>query len=155
MANTVSDIEILDEVHDLDKQKEKQIAPHPSDDTSEPNFENLQLDDEISGLVVISTQRRRRSSSTSSVSSVSSCSQGLTAKIFDDKTPLEELLNSLRKIVNSTTTPQNSKTKPKPRLTVTLQQFANSILDCLEERREAFAGSRDCPQEFGPPCHKN
>ncbi|GBN82667.1 hypothetical protein AVEN_167249-1 [Araneus ventricosus] len=145
-----AEIEILQEVYDLRK-AETATLPTESEDMNEPNFDNLQLEDEISELVVVPTQRRRRSSSTSSVSSISTCSQGLSSKIFDDKTPLEDLLSSLRKIINSTTTPQNAKTKPKPRLTVTLQQFANSILDCLEERRAAFSGSTACNQVVDTP----
>ncbi|GBN95815.1 hypothetical protein AVEN_229319-1 [Araneus ventricosus] len=150
MSDSNSDVELLNEVTDSDIQA-KTSAPRTQEmeDSHEPNFEDLHLDEEISELVVLPAQRRRRSSSTSSVSSVVSSSQGIATKIFDDRTPLEDLLTTLRKIVNSTTTPSNLKTKPKPRLTITLQQFANSILDCLEERREAFEASKTSAQNTG------
>ncbi|GBM27780.1 hypothetical protein AVEN_269735-1 [Araneus ventricosus] len=58
--------------------------------------------------------------------------------LFDDSTSLEELLASLRTIVNSTTTPSNQSksqtSKPRPRLTTPLQQAANSILNQIESR---------------------
>lgn len=148
MSDSNSEVELLKEVTVSDIQA-KTKTPQEMEDNHEPNFEDLHLDEEISELVVLPAQRRRRSSSTSSVSSVVSSSQGISTKIFDDKTPLEDLLTTLRKIVNSTTTPSNLKTKPKPRLTITLQQFANSILDCLEERREAFEASKASAQITG------
>ncbi|GBO23142.1 hypothetical protein AVEN_19059-1 [Araneus ventricosus] len=150
MTDSNSDVEFLHEDFESDIQ-ERTSAPLPQDlgEAIEPNFDNLQINEEISELVVFPALRRRRSSSTSSVSSIISSSQGLATKIFDDKTPLEDLLSSLRKIVNSTTSPTNAKTKPKPRLTVTLQQFANSILDRLEERRDAFADSKESDKSTG------
>ncbi|GBO26897.1 hypothetical protein AVEN_22746-1 [Araneus ventricosus] len=149
MADSGSDVENNSEFSEHQQPEQQITTSSPVPDESEPNFDILQLNEEIPELVGIPTHRRRRNSSTSSVSSVALSSQGMPSKI-DMNTPLEDLLFSLRKIVNSTTSPVNAKTKPKPRLTITLQQLANSILDCLEERKEAFEACKNTHQEYGP-----
>ncbi|GBM56807.1 hypothetical protein AVEN_227321-1 [Araneus ventricosus] len=72
---------------------------------------------------------------TSSVSSASSTASTHPPSLFDKNATAEEMLTTLRKIVNSATTGA----KPKPRLTIPLQQVANSILDQLESRRYWFS----------------
>ncbi|GBM96438.1 hypothetical protein AVEN_133803-1 [Araneus ventricosus] len=57
--------------------------------------------------------------------------------LFDDRTSLEELLATLRSIVNNTSHSNQSESKTskaRPRLTIAIQEAVNSILNQIESR---------------------
>ncbi|GBM96041.1 hypothetical protein AVEN_111436-1 [Araneus ventricosus] len=92
------------------------------------------LEDEFP--VKAARQGRRRTSSTSSVASTASFISTNMNNFFDSNTPIEVLLASLRKIINSTSGPAS---KQRHKLTVGLLEAGNAILDQLDKRTPKFS----------------
>ncbi|GBN78321.1 hypothetical protein AVEN_65406-1 [Araneus ventricosus] len=147
MEANAKDMSIL-EIYDTDTLQDRDIeAPLPPLDTHQgeaPSVDtppsetsicrgntqqnNLAIDDDFLGKVV--RQGRRRTSSTSSVTSSASTGAASMNNIFDN-TPLEALLASLRKIINSTTGPSS---KQRPRLTVGLMEAGKAIINQMGKK---------------------